>query len=109
MLRRLHAVGELQLAVAAGDRGFGLLAPPLRPVRRVVREQIAAGADWIKVYADYPRGKDKLATPTFSQAELNALVDEARSANRPVAAHATSDEGIRRAVRWDTLRGCMPR
>jgi imidazolonepropionase-like amidohydrolase len=67
-------------------------------IRRVVREQIAAGADWVKVYADYRRGKDKAASPTFSQAELDALVDEARSAGKPVAAHATTDEGIRRAV-----------
>jgi imidazolonepropionase-like amidohydrolase len=67
-------------------------------VRLAVRQQIAAGADWIKVYADFPRGSDKTASPTFSQEELNALVDEARAAGRKVAAHATSDEGIRRAV-----------
>lgn len=67
-------------------------------VRAAVREQIAHGADWIKVYADYARGLDSEATPTFSQEELNALVDEARSAHRLVAAHATTDEGIRRAV-----------
>ncbi len=67
-------------------------------VRAAVREQIAKGADWIKVYADYARGLDTEATPTFSQEELNALVSEARSADRPVAAHATTDEGIRRAV-----------
>jgi imidazolonepropionase-like amidohydrolase len=63
-----------------------------------VREQVAAGADWIKVYADYRRAVGEPATPTFSQGELDALVDEARSAGRPVAAHATTDEGIRRAV-----------
>lgn len=67
-------------------------------VRGAVREQIARGADWIKVYADYIRGLDIEATPSFSQEELNALVDEARSAKRLVAAHATTDEGIRRAV-----------
>ncbi len=67
-------------------------------VRRVVREQIAAGADWVKVYADYRRGTSRYATPTFSQEELDALVDEATSAGKPVAAHATTDEGIRRAV-----------
>jgi imidazolonepropionase-like amidohydrolase len=67
-------------------------------VRKAVREQIAAGADWIKVYADYRRGKGAAATPTFSQEELDALVDEAKSAGKPVAAHAATDEGIRRAV-----------
>ncbi|MCH8252870.1 MAG: amidohydrolase family protein [Planctomycetes bacterium] len=67
-------------------------------VRRAVRQQIAAGADWIKVYADYRRRPADPATPTFSQAELDAIVDEARSAGLQVAAHATTDAAIRRAV-----------
>ena len=67
-------------------------------VRRAVREQIAAGADWIKLYADYRRRPDDPPTATFSQAELAAAVDEARSAGRPVAVHAATDEGVRRAV-----------
>jgi imidazolonepropionase-like amidohydrolase len=67
-------------------------------VRKAVREQIAAGADWIKVYADYRRAKGAKATPTFSLDEIKAAVDEARSAGLRVAAHATTDEGIRRAV-----------
>ena len=49
-------------------------------VRRAVREQIAAGADWIKVYADYSRRPGETPTPTFSQEELDALVHEARTA-----------------------------
>jgi imidazolonepropionase-like amidohydrolase len=67
-------------------------------VRKAVREQIAAGADWIKVYADYRRAKGAKATPTFSEVEIEAAVSEARSAGLRVAAHATTDEGIRRAV-----------
>jgi len=68
-------------------------------VRVAVREQIAAGADWIKVYADYRRRPGDASTPTFSQEELNAIVDEARSAGLSVAAHAVTDQAIRRAVR----------
>jgi len=67
-------------------------------VRQAVREQVAAGADWIKVYADYRRRPGAAATPTFSQAELDALVDEAHVAGLPVAAHAGTSEGIRRSV-----------
>ena len=67
-------------------------------VRKAVREQIAGGADWIKVYADYHRAPDAAVTPTFSLEELKAIVDEAASAGLSVAAHATSNEGIRRAV-----------
>lgn len=67
-------------------------------VRKAVREQVAAGADWIKVYADYRRRDGAPPTATFSQEELNALVHEAKTAGLPVAAHAFTDEGIRRAV-----------
>jgi imidazolonepropionase-like amidohydrolase len=66
-------------------------------MRKVVREQIAAGADWIKVYADYRR-RPGVTTPTLTQEEMAAAVDEARSAGLPVAAHAYTEEGIRRAV-----------
>ena len=65
---------------------------------KAVREQIGLGADWIKVYADYRRGPGGKAVPTFSLEELRALVAEAHSAERPVACHATTAEGMRRAV-----------
>ncbi|HJT68203.1 MAG TPA: amidohydrolase family protein [Pyrinomonadaceae bacterium] len=64
---------------------------------RVVRDQIGHGADWIKVYADYRWGTQG-AAPTFSLEELKLAVETARSANVPVAAHATTTEGMRRAV-----------
>ena len=67
-------------------------------VRRATREQIAAGADWIKVYADYRRRPGDASTPTFSQEEIEAIVHEATSAGLPVAAHAATDEAIRRSV-----------
>jgi imidazolonepropionase-like amidohydrolase len=64
---------------------------------RVVRDQIGHGADWIKIYADYRWGKSG-AAPTFSLDELKLVVETARSANIPVAAHATTTEGMRRAA-----------
>lgn len=67
-------------------------------VIKAVREQAGAGADWIKVYADYRIGPDGSTQPTFSIEELKALVDAAHSSGRPVSAHASSDEGMRRAV-----------
>lgn len=66
--------------------------------RKAVREQIAAGADWIKVYADYRRKPGDPSTPTFSLDELRAIVDEARSARVKVASHAVTSEAIRRSV-----------
>jgi imidazolonepropionase-like amidohydrolase len=65
---------------------------------RVVRDQIGHGADWIKVYADYRWGPDGSAQPTFSPEELSLIVRTARSSGRPVVAHASTAEGIRRAV-----------
>jgi imidazolonepropionase-like amidohydrolase len=67
-------------------------------VARAVRNQIANGADWIKVYADYSWGPKGEAEPTFSQEELRVLVETARGSGRPTAAHATTAEGMRRAV-----------
>lgn len=67
-------------------------------IRAAVREQVAGGAAWIKVYADYRHGSNGPVAPTFSPEELEALCDEATRWQRPVAAHATTDEGIRRAV-----------
>jgi imidazolonepropionase-like amidohydrolase len=64
---------------------------------RVVRDQIGHGADWIKVYADYRWGTQG-AAPTFSLDELKLAVETAKSANVPVAAHATTTEGMRRAA-----------
>jgi imidazolonepropionase-like amidohydrolase len=65
---------------------------------RAVREQAGRGANWIKVYADYRWGPGGSQQPTFSQEELTALVETAHSSGRPVAAHATTAEGMRRAV-----------
>jgi imidazolonepropionase-like amidohydrolase len=65
---------------------------------RVVRDQIGHGADWIKVYADYRWSPDNTAAPTFSLEELKLIVDTARSSGRPVSAHTTTPEGMRRAV-----------
>lgn len=65
---------------------------------RVVRDQIGHGADWIKVYADYRWGARGEAAPTFSIEELTTIVETARSSGRPVVAHASTPEGMRRAA-----------
>src|SRR5262245_45833450 len=65
---------------------------------RVVRDQIGHGADWIKMYGDYRWGPQAGAHPTFSQQEMNLAVATARNAGVPVAVHATTPEGMQRAV-----------
>jgi imidazolonepropionase-like amidohydrolase len=66
---------------------------------RAVRDQIAGGADIVKFYADYHWGKGEPSRPTLSQAELDAGVAAAHDAGRLIAVHATTAEGMMRAVR----------
>ncbi|MEP7347152.1 MAG: amidohydrolase family protein [Gemmatimonadaceae bacterium] len=65
---------------------------------KIVRDQIGRGADWIKVYADYRWGPNGETRPLFTQEELRRAVEVAESSGRHVVAHASSPEGIRRAV-----------
>src|ERR1700716_2382976 len=70
--------------------------------REVVREQIHYGADWIKVFptAGYSFGPDGelIVEPTFTLAELEAIVDEAHRHHRSVAAHSYGGEGLRNSI-----------
>jgi imidazolonepropionase-like amidohydrolase len=63
-----------------------------------VRDQIGKGADWIKMYADYRWGPMAGSRPTFSVEELKLAVETAKSAGVPVAVHANTAEGMRRAT-----------
>ena len=90
-----------------GPKGFGVEigvpqgaeeADGVEGVTRVVRDQIAHGADWIKIYADYRWGPRGEARPTFSDAEWKAIVETASSSGRPVVAHSSTIEGMRRAI-----------
>ncbi len=73
-------------------------ADGMEGLTRVVRDQIGRGADWIKVYADYRWGPNGETRPTFTVEELTHIVEIARSSGRPVAAHASTAEGMRRAA-----------
>ncbi|MEO8453719.1 MAG: amidohydrolase family protein [Sphingomicrobium sp.] len=65
---------------------------------RAAREQIAAGADVIKMYADYHYLPGEPSRPTLTDAEMAAGVAVAHDAGRLAAAHATTAEGMRRAI-----------
>jgi imidazolonepropionase-like amidohydrolase len=65
---------------------------------RVVRDQMGRGADWIKIYGDYRWGPHGETRPTFTQEEMNLIVEVASSAGRPVSVHAYSAEAMRRAT-----------
>jgi imidazolonepropionase-like amidohydrolase len=69
---------------------------------RVVREQIANGADWIKIYIDWPveitENGELSGIPNFTREELAVMVNEAHRLGRRVAAHAITKEGIKLAL-----------
>src|SRR5258705_8893716 len=63
-----------------------------------VRTEISKGADFIKMYADYRWGKNGEALPTFTTEEIVAAVAIAKSGGRDVVVHATTAEGMMRAI-----------
>src|SRR6185369_1668289 len=87
-------------AVIPRELRFGV-ANSVDEVRRVVREILHGGADFIKVIATgavLTEGTFPSA-PEFSEAEIRAAVEEAALYETHVAAHAHGAEGIKRAIR----------
>jgi imidazolonepropionase-like amidohydrolase len=76
----------------------GQEASGLEQMAQVVRDQIKHGADWVKIYADYRWGPNGENAPTFTLDELKEAVDIANTSGRPVTVHATTAEGMRRAI-----------
>ena len=62
------------------------------------RRQMGGGADVVKLYADYHWRGGEPSRPTFTTAEMGAVVEVAHAAGRTVAAHANTAEGMRRAT-----------
>ena len=111
--RLLVATRAIVATGAYGPKGFepGLAIPQGAEeatgadLVHVVRRQVAAGADVIKLYADYRWRPGEESRPTFSEAELRAATEAAHDAGRTVAVHAVTPEGMRRAIaaRVDTI------
>jgi imidazolonepropionase-like amidohydrolase len=79
---------------------LGRVADGVSEVRRAAREEIKAGARFIKIMAN-----GGIASPTdpihffgYSREEITAAVEEAESAGTYVLAHLYTDDAIRRAV-----------
>ena len=105
--RLLVATRAIVATGAYGPKGFTLEwrvpqgaeeADGVDSLTRVVRDQIGHGADWIKMYGDYRWGPLPGAHATFSLEEMKLAVATARDAGVPVAVHAGSSEGMRRAI-----------
>jgi len=61
-------------------------------VRKAVREELKAGAAWIKIMAS------NSAAPEYTMEELMAAVDEAHITGKKITAHAINVQGIRNAL-----------
>lgn len=105
---RLLVAGPAIVATGAyGPKGFhdGVTVPlGAEPasgranVIETVRRQMGNGADLIKIYADYRWTPGAASQPTFLQEELDAMVATATSAGKYAVAHASTPEGMKRAI-----------
>ncbi|SDQ65434.1 metal-dependent hydrolase family protein [Flagellimonas zhangzhouensis] len=105
--RTLMAGPAIVATGAYGPKGFhdGVTVPlgavPVTGVDEAIKEvrtQMGNGANLIKIYADYRWGSGEPSRPTFLQEEINAMVAAATTAGRYVVAHASTPEGMRRAI-----------
>lgn len=71
-------------------------------LRKIAREQLENGADWLKVYMTHRSWVDKqghlVSQPTLTTEELKAVTDEAHGQQKKVACHAYGGIGLRRAL-----------
>jgi imidazolonepropionase-like amidohydrolase len=104
---RLLVAGPAIVATGAyGPKGFhdGVTVPlgaeeaSGNDVIVTVRRQIGNGADFIKIYADYRWQAGAASQPTFSLEEIKLMVETAKSAGTHAVAHASTPEGMRRAI-----------
>ncbi len=104
---RLLVAGPAIVATGAyGPKGFhdgvtvplGAEAASGNEVVKTVRRQLGNGADFIKIYADYRWRSGEASNPTFSLQEIQLMNETAKSAGRYIVAHASTPEGMRRAI-----------
>jgi imidazolonepropionase-like amidohydrolase len=111
---RLLTCGKIISATAPGGRFYGDMyreADGPDDIRRAVREQIRAGADFVKVMTTGARSNE-LEDPEplqLTEPELAAVTDEARRLGYRVAAHAEGLDGCAAAIRHgaDTIEHGM--
>ncbi|WP_432256335.1 amidohydrolase family protein [Limimaricola sp. AA108-03] len=79
---------------------MGVLVDGVDEVRRTCRKMLKEGAKFIKVMANggVSSPNDPIDALQYSDAEIRAMVEEARNANTYVAAHVYHDDAIRRCV-----------
>ena len=84
------------------NRPAGGIADGVPEVLRAVRQQIAAGADVIKMYASTGTDDDTTGFQTYNYDEIKAAVDTAHQFGKKIAIHSYGPDGARDAVRAGT-------
>lgn len=95
---RMFAAGY-GLSVTRGRTPSPNTADGVAEVLRVVRQQVAAGADCIKMYGSTGSGRDVTGYQTFTYEEMQAAVDAAHALGKRIAIHSYGPTGARDAVR----------
>ena len=80
----------------------GGIADGIPEVLRSVRQQVAAGADVIKLYASTGTDDDVTQFQTYTYDEIKAAVDAAHQFGKKIAIHSYGPDGARDAVRAGT-------
>ena len=80
----------------------GGIADGVPEVLRVVRQQIAAGVDLIKMYASTGTDDDTTGFQTYNYEEIKAAVETAHQLGKKIAVHSYGPDGARDAVRAGT-------
>jgi len=80
----------------------GGIADGVPEVLRVVRQQISAGVDVIKMYASTGTDDDVTGFQTYNYEEIKAAVDTAHRFGKKIAIHSYGPDGARDAVRAGT-------
>ncbi|MFH8991494.1 amidohydrolase family protein [Streptomyces sp. NPDC017940] len=94
-----HGDKEPALAQRYGHQ-VGTLAEGVEELRRAVREQSRAGADWIKFAGGggFSSPVDSPSSTAYSRAETDTIVATADDLGLPCATHALTDRAVSRAV-----------
>lgn len=103
---RMYVVGYGLSRATAGRNG----GPPARSpatgrivdtldIAEAIRTQVAAGADWIKMYGSTGTYANVTGRQTFTDREMQVAVDAAHALGRRIAIHSYGDTGGRAAMR----------
>lgn len=81
--------------------GMSGIADGEAEIRKLIRKEVKMGADQIKLVATAGvlSEEESVGAPQYTQAEMNAVVDESAMWGKRVMAHAHGAEGIKRAIR----------